>query len=119
MPPPPEAREKLATIEGDMPRPQPYQQRIWALLTKEQQDQMKARLDEMRSELGRRPGPRDAVAPASMTDDANENQPSGKRGARRGGWRFLLLDPFPSDRPSTAATSQPDHDAEAGMMESP
>jgi hypothetical protein len=127
LPPPPEAREKLATIERDMPRPQPYQERIWALLTKEQQDQMKAKLDAIRNDMARRQGPRDSMTPVAMTDDANgvqvsagdDARPTGKRSARRAGWRFWLLDPFPAQAPTPPATTQPDGATEPDMMQSP
>lgn len=53
-PVPREIREKIVKVDANAPKPQPYQERIWALLTPVQQDQMKGSLDQMRTNMRRR-----------------------------------------------------------------
>jgi len=44
----PEVRKRIGQIEAERPKPGPYQQRIWELLTQEQREQMKAKLEQIR-----------------------------------------------------------------------
>lgn len=68
-PVPRDIREKIVKVDANAPRPQPYQERIWALLTSAQQDQMKTSLDQMRTNMRRRQAERntmDSPPPDSM-----------------------------------------------------
>ena len=56
--PPAGLREKLQKFENDRPKATPYQSRIWSELTDQQQDQMKARLEEIRAKMVQRRGER-------------------------------------------------------------
>jgi hypothetical protein len=53
-PPPEGAREKLRKIEDERPKPTAYQQRIWAELTAEQQEQLKQNLAERKQQMAER-----------------------------------------------------------------
>ena len=53
-PPPQEVREKLRKIEEARPTPIAYQQRIWAELTPEQQEQLKKNLAERKQQMAER-----------------------------------------------------------------
>jgi hypothetical protein len=60
-------REKLVKVEANAPRSQPYQERIWALLTPTQQNQMKSDLDQIRQNARRRVAERGEMdSPTSM-----------------------------------------------------
>ena len=87
-PPPPELREKLQKFENDRPKATPYQSRIWNELTDEQQDKMKARLDEIRADMTQRREDRKAdgkPADEPMMDEMNREGPPPQRPqARRG-----------------------------------
>jgi hypothetical protein len=64
---PRDVREKIVRVEANAPRSQPYQERIWALLTAAQQDRMKSELDQMRTNGRRRMAERGEMdAPPSM-----------------------------------------------------
>ena len=129
LPLPPEAREKLAQIDRDMPQPQPYQERIWALLTKEQQEQMKIKLDEMRSRMGARQRARDTTSSESMMSDSSEgdeqsasgNQPRNRRPqAIRQGWRSWIMMQAPdADSPAQPAATQPAEGGDSKMTGQP
>ena len=49
--PPKDLREKMRKLEEARPKPDSYKERIWALLTDDQQKQMKVKLESIRSQM--------------------------------------------------------------------
>jgi hypothetical protein len=49
--PPVQAREKMQQFEANRPKPEAFQQRIWAVLTTQQQDAAKAQMDAARQQI--------------------------------------------------------------------
>lgn len=82
--PPRELREMMQKIESQRPEPQPYQRRVWAVLTPEQQEQFKSKLDELRETAikrqqegagNKKDGP---SAPPPAASQPPENKPPAK-----------------------------------------